>query len=105
MQTLTDIDLDEEKVAAGFKTFDSYCGPCHGAGAVGGGVVPDLRYSAFLQSPEGWLQVVREGLLASRGMASFAQELSTEDAEAVRQYVISRNQFAHSIGDIHRVSR
>lgn len=105
MQDMTAIELDPEVVDRGFRKYDAYCGPCHGAGAVGGGVVPDLRYSAFLPSAEGWVQVVLEGALAGNGMASFKQELTAPDVEAIRQYVIGRNQYAHDIGDTQRISR
>lgn len=105
MQDLSEVKLNADQVASGFKLYDSYCVACHGAGAVGGGVTPDLRYSPFLPLAESWKQVVLEGLLATRGMAAFSAELSNQDAEAIRQYVISRNQFAHRIGDTERISR
>jgi mono/diheme cytochrome c family protein len=85
--------------------YDDFCVNCHGAGAVGGGVVPDLRYSGFLLNTEGWQQVVREGALANRGMVSFADEISQDGAEAIRNYIMDRNQYAHSIGDTQRISR
>ncbi len=72
---------------------------------MGGGVTPDLRYSKLLGLPEPWQQVVLEGALASRGMVAFKPELSEEEAEAIRHYIIDRNQYAHSIGDTQRVSR
>ena len=39
---------------------------------------------------EAFQKIVREGLLLDLGMDSFAGELSRQDAELVRQYVISR---------------
>lgn len=97
--------LDAQLAEQGFALYDRYCVNCHGAGAVGGGVIPDLRYSPFLSNAEGWRQIVIDGLLAGRGMVSFAKELDVQHAEAVRHYVIERNQFAHSIGDVLRLSR
>jgi len=102
---LSDISVDSETATQGFAVYDRYCINCHGAGAVGGGVIPDLRYSPFLQNPQAWRQVVLHGALAEQGMASFAKELDSRAAEAVRQYVITRNQFARSVGDIQRLSR
>lgn len=102
---LADIALDAQTVQSGFSTYDRFCAGCHGTGAVGGGVVPDLRYSPFLRSEEGWRNVVVEGALKARGMAAFGAEVSKEDAEAIRQFVISRNQFAQRIGDTKRLSR
>ena len=92
-------------VEKGVAVYDRYCVNCHGAGAVGGGVIPDLRYSAMLSAPQVWQQVVLDGILSDRGMVSFAAELSSQDAEAARHYVITRNQFAQKIGDTKRLSR
>lgn len=105
MADLSELKLDHDQVRKGFMLYDQYCGGCHGATAVGGGVTPDLRYSALLPIPEAWAQVVHKGQLSSRGMVSFAAELSEDDIEAVRNYVIDRNQYAHSIGDTQRMSR
>ncbi len=105
MPELTTQQLDTKQVAHGFEVYDRYCGGCHGAGAVGGGVIPDLRYSGFIHSAEAFKQVVLDGILSTRGMVGFSSELSEEDAEAARAYLISRNQFAHKIGDTQRLSR
>lgn len=105
MPQLADGALNPELVREGFEHYDDFCTPCHGAGAVGGGSVPDLRYSAFLQQADLWARVVRDGLLSSRGMVSFAAELSKEESEAIRHYVMDRNRYAYSIGDTQRISR
>jgi quinohemoprotein ethanol dehydrogenase len=105
MPDLSHISVDPAVGRRGFELYDAYCGPCHGASVVGGGVTPDLRYSAFLSSQDMWQKVVLEGILSSRGMVSFAEELDEDEADAIRQYVIERNQHAHSIGDTQRVSR
>ena len=97
--------LEPAKVAEGFLLYDRFCSTCHGSGAVGGGVVPDLRYSGFLAEPAGWQQVVVDGLLAKRGMAAFGTELNAAQTEAIRAYVIGRNHYARSIGDTQRISR
>ena len=69
--------------------FQRYCSVCHGDVAVGGGVLPDLRYSDTLAS-DGWFYVVLGGILQQNGMVSFKKELSHEDAAAIRAYVIFR---------------
>jgi len=69
--------------------FQRYCAACHGDVAVSGGVLPDLRYSGTLGS-EGWFYVVLQGMLQSNGMVSFQQELTRDDAAAIRAYVIFR---------------
>jgi quinohemoprotein ethanol dehydrogenase len=77
----------------GKELYQRYCSMCHGDVAVSGGVLPDLRYSAALSSDQ-WINIVLRGLLRPNGMVSFRKELSHQDAEAIRAYVISR---AHEI--------
>ena len=85
-------------VRRGLALFQNYCSACHGDVAVSGGVLPDLRYSATLANST-WSDVVLGGSLKSFGMISFAKELSKQDAEAVRAYVIFRaNQSASEQG-------
>ena len=67
--------------------------------------MPDLRFSPAITSSEGFQEIVSNGALASRGMVGFSDELSADEVEALRQFVIGRNKFAHSIGDIQRTSR
>lgn len=102
---LTSALLDTGKVKRGLEIYDRYCLNCHGADAVGGGVIPDLRFSPLLAVSEAWEHVVLGGALSSRGMISFADELVEADAEAVRQYVIARNRFEDELGDRQRLAR
>jgi PQQ-dependent dehydrogenase (methanol/ethanol family) len=76
-------------VQKGEVLFQGYCSPCHGDVAVSGGVLPDLRYSGTLGNAA-WTNVVLGGSLKPYGMVSFSKELSKEDVEAVRAYVIFR---------------
>ncbi len=76
-------------VKKGEEMYQRYCGGCHGDVAVSGGVLPDLRYSPALAS-EQWFSIVRYGMLAPYGMVGFSKELSMQDAEAIRAYVIFR---------------
>jgi glucose dehydrogenase len=69
--------------------FQNYCSTCHGDVAVSGGVLPDLRYSGTLANST-WSDVVLGGSQQQYGMVSFAKELSKENAEAIRAYVIFR---------------
>jgi len=66
------------------------CGGCHGIDAVGGGVLPDLRFSPMIASEEAFRSVVIDGALADRGMISFAEVMSAADAEALRAWLVSR---------------
>jgi mono/diheme cytochrome c family protein len=76
-------------VKKGEALYQRYCGACHGDVAVSGGVLPDLRYSNMLAGDQ-WLSIVINGALSSAGMVSFSKELTRDDAEAIRSYVIFR---------------
>lgn len=76
-------------VQKGEALFQNYCSTCHGDVAVSGGVLPDLRYSATLRN-SAWTEVILGGSLQSFGMVSFSRDLSKQDAEAIRAYVIFR---------------
>jgi len=92
----TGLEVDADFAEQGFAVYDRYCGACHGAGVVGGGVIPDLRYSELLANPDGWSAVVLDGALTERGMVGFGTELTEADAEAIRHYVLTRHRFAAS---------
>ena len=80
---------DAQTIAHGKVVFSRYCGVCHGDAAVSGGLVPDLRASAYLGSDE-WFDIVLGGKLKAGGMASFAGALTRDDVAAIREYVIAR---------------
>jgi quinohemoprotein ethanol dehydrogenase len=73
----------------GATLYQTYCWPCHGASAVSSGVLPDLRRSPILQDATAWKSIVIDGVRKENGMASFAQWINSEDAEALRIYVAS----------------
>ena len=77
-------------VAAGAAAYGTYCGNCHGQGAVNLGILPDLRYSPALQSADAWRNVVLGGALEEGGMASFAPVLDSEASEAIRAFVVAQ---------------
>ena len=88
--TIVDQSFSKEQVALGMAKYESNCGVCHSGGAIGSGVLPDLRRSSYLSSKEAWQQVVIGGSLKDRGMVSFAKYLKPEDAEAIRAFVADR---------------
>ena len=88
---------DAATIAKGQALFGRYCAGCHGPGAEGSSLVPDLRYSARLKD-DGWFGVVLEGALQENGMANFSDVLSRDDASAIRDYVISRAHDAQAQG-------
>jgi quinohemoprotein ethanol dehydrogenase len=82
-------------IRKGERLFQTYCAGCHGDVAVSGGVLPDLRRSSAL-TEDSWFEIVLRGDLQSEGMVPFAEELSRDDAAAIRSYVIfRRNQDVH----------
>jgi len=69
--------------------YHQWCMFCHGIGTKSGGLLPDLRFAkrdVYAQ----WQDIVIAGVRADRGMPSFADSLSREDAELIRAYVISQ---------------
>ena len=78
-----------EQVARGKTLYAARCFACHGDGAVGGGVVPDLRYASAATHAE-FDAIVRGGLRHQKGMVGFAQVFGREDVEAIHAYVIKR---------------
>ncbi|MEM7500506.1 MAG: PQQ-dependent dehydrogenase, methanol/ethanol family [Pseudomonadota bacterium] len=80
----------EEQVAAGAALYGRYCMICHGVAAVSGGALPDLRHSAMTASEAAFGSVVIDGVYLDKGMASFGDVLTPDDAEAVRAFVVER---------------
>lgn len=78
--------------------YDRSCVACHGVDAVGGGILPDLRYSPAIANQRFWYAIVGDGALTSRGMVGFKDNYSPEELEALRAFVISRAHFAKDTG-------
>ena len=78
-----------QAVHRGEELFQRYCAACHGDVAVSGGVLPDLRYSGALNNDR-WFYIVLNGILQANGMVSFQKELSRQNADDIRSYVIFR---------------
>jgi mono/diheme cytochrome c family protein len=82
-------------IAKGFTLYHQTCLVCHGFFAQSEGEVPDLR----LAPKEIWGQyqnIVINGALADQGMASFKDELTPADVDAIRAYVL---QVSHQAWD------
>jgi quinohemoprotein ethanol dehydrogenase len=77
-------------VAEGKSHYHTFCSACHGDSAVSGGVLPDLRYSAAMSAPNTWQSIVHDGVRSANGMVSFASQMSKEEIETIRTYVIHR---------------
>jgi alcohol dehydrogenase (cytochrome c)/quinohemoprotein ethanol dehydrogenase len=79
-----------DEIQRGEANFQRFCAACHGDVAVSGGVLPDLRYSGTLSSDQSFSSIVLGGLLRNQGMVSFAKELTKDDVQSIRSYVIFR---------------
>jgi quinohemoprotein ethanol dehydrogenase len=78
-------------VAAGKALYHTYCSNCHGDSATGSGVLPDLRYSSQIKSREAFDMIVRQGTRVDKGMVAFKDEITPENLEQIRAYVIHRS--------------
>jgi quinohemoprotein ethanol dehydrogenase len=77
-------------VTDGKALYHAYCSSCHGDSATGSGVLPDLRYSGVIKSPEAFDTIVRQGARADKGMVAFKDAISPPELEKIRAYVIHR---------------
>ena len=84
-----DFQVDARLAEAGGPIYAGKCVMCHGAGAVSGGVAPDLRASPVVLSREAFEEVVLRGGLRANGMSRFP-DLTPEDSEALRHYIRSQ---------------
>ena len=78
------------QIALGAQVYARTCGGCHGDGVRSGGVLAELRRSALAGDRDAWQAVVIGGSLKDNGMVSFSRDLTPDDAEAVRAYVVAR---------------
>lgn len=91
-----------DQLVRGEQLYNKVCGACHGGGVISSGVLPDLRMMSA-DTHGAFEAIVLGGMLKNNGMASFADVLSSEETELIRQYVISqalkaREEVATSIG-------
>jgi alcohol dehydrogenase (cytochrome c)/quinohemoprotein ethanol dehydrogenase len=88
--TAPPVTASGEVVGKGAVAYHTYCGNCHGVGAINLGILPDLRYSAALQTEAAWRNIVLGGALEGQGMVSFKPVLDDATAEAIRAFVITQ---------------
>lgn len=82
------LDATAAQIESGRQLYAANCQGCHGTGGVArfGGTVPDLRWSDA-DTHATWHGIVIGGARAARGMP--AVEISVEESEAIRNYVLS----------------
>ena len=78
----------DEQIASGGPLYERYCAICHGIAVIAGGAIPDLRHSVFINSQEAFDGIVLEGALLDKGMPSWAEVISSDDAEAIRAFIV-----------------
>jgi quinohemoprotein ethanol dehydrogenase len=81
------LTADESVVRRGGELFAQTCAQCHGQQAIGG--VKDLR-KMTRETHAAFADIVLGGKYKDKGMASFADLLKKEDADAIHAYLIAR---------------
>jgi mono/diheme cytochrome c family protein len=76
--------------AAGEASYYEYCARCHGPGAAGSNVIPDLRRSAAIAQPDAWQRIVSDGALESRGMIGWSKYLNRQQVDRIRLFVVEQ---------------
>ena len=77
----------EAQIQAGAQLYAETCAVCHGTRAIGG--VKDLRHMTA-ETHGKFNDIVLRGLYLDKGMASFADLLDQEQADAIHAYLIAR---------------
>ena len=83
--TIFELNSDALVIARGEYEYHEHCQFCHGAGVIGGGVLPDLRM-LDAQGHASFLGSVLGGIHGS-GMASFKDVLNVEQAQQIHEYI------------------
>jgi mono/diheme cytochrome c family protein len=83
------LDVPPEILRRGGAVYAKTCFSCHGMGLDAAGVYPDLR-TASAKTHKEWDAIVRGGIRSDKGMPSFADAVSAEDARAIQAYVLDR---------------
>ncbi|MEN9705110.1 MAG: hypothetical protein RLZZ393_989 [Pseudomonadota bacterium] len=81
---------DAALVARGAEVYQVHCVMCHETQFGNRGLFPDLRMSAMLNTADAFRTVVIDGALEGRGMVSFRNRLTPQDAEAIRAFLVKR---------------
>ena len=96
--TLPEIDASDDVLAEGSLQYDMVCRTCHGFDVISGGMMPDLRYMSA-ETHQQFYDIVLGGLRAPQGMASFADTVTREQAEAIYAYIVTEAAKLHNGGE------
>ena len=80
----------KEEFTHGETLFWQYCGTCHVVNSGGGGLAPDLGYSAIAADSAGILGVAHKGGYLPLGMPKFGDRLSEKDILDIRKYILTK---------------
>lgn len=80
--------LEPKRIMQGRDLYNAHCGMCHGPSAIGGSVLPDLRYLSA-DKHQTFTGIVA-GAYAQRGMPAFSDVLDANAVESIHQYLIQR---------------
>lgn len=84
------LNAKPEQTAIGALKYAQSCSVCHGAAAAGVSVTRDLRRAASLKDATLWRKIVMDGILSANGMVGWKDQITDEESENIRQYVIKR---------------
>jgi quinohemoprotein ethanol dehydrogenase len=79
----------EDVLKVGQYAYTTACAQCHGRDAISINAIPDLRHMNPQTRAE-FNDIVLKGSRASKGMVSFADQVSPAQAEAIYQYLVAR---------------
>ena len=85
----TAIPGTEEQIKAGNAAYHRVCAACHGRDAVSVNAIPDLRHLTPQTRAE-FTDIVLKGARASKGMASFSDQVNEQEAESIKLYLMAR---------------
>ncbi|MDR0781992.1 MAG: PQQ-dependent dehydrogenase, methanol/ethanol family [Pseudomonadales bacterium] len=91
MHELSEISFDDnpELLARGADIYGKRCMVCHGANAVSGGSLADLRY-ALPATYDILDNIVRQGAYSGLGMPNLGKWVSEDDLKALKNWLLSR---------------
>jgi len=81
---------DASLIDKGRVLYHESCWMCHGDTGVNHSGVPNLRYSPAISNADIFQAFVLQGIAEQRGMPNFSQDITTDEAEAIRAYLIKR---------------
>ena len=88
---LTKVEFNDDPAVLqqGSDIFAERCAMCHGRNAQSGGSLADLRYAAPA-TYDIFQNIVREGAYSGLGMPNLGEYISEQEADSIKQYILSR---------------